>query len=97
MTGEQVEYRFMTDEENYAFFDSIGVPRTTEEMWADTAKNFPYCSDGMISFGRALRQGQMAEFTDDFEQLTGQKPLSVRQIFEDLDAHLVGERVSTDS
>ncbi len=97
VTGEQVEYRFMTDEENYAFFDSIGVPRTTEEMWADTAKNFPYCSDGMISFGRALRQGQMAEFTDDFEQLTGQKPLSVRQIFEDLDAHLVGERVSTDS
>lgn len=97
VTGNQVEYRFMTDEENYAFFDSIGVPRTTEEMWADTAKNFPYCSDGMISFGRALRQGQMAEFTDDFEELTGQKPLSVRQIFEDLDAHLVGERVSTDS
>lgn len=96
VTGNNVEYRYMSDEENYEFFDSIGVPRTTEEMWADTAKNFPYCSDGMISFGRALRQGQMAEFTDDFEELTGEKPLSVQQIFESLDDHLVGERVSTD-
>lgn len=97
VTGNDVQYKFMTDDENYAFFDSIGVPRTTEEMWADTAKNFPYCSDGMISFGRALRQGQMAEFTDDFEALTGEKPLSVKQIFQDLDDHLVGERASTDS
>jgi NAD(P)H dehydrogenase (quinone) len=80
----------------YEFFDSIGVPRTTEDMWAQTATNFPFCSDGMVTFGRALRLGQMATFTDDFEKLTGQKPLTVRQIFEDLENHLVGQRTSTE-
>lgn len=97
VTGKKVVYKFINDEEQYAFFDSIGVPRTTEEMWASTAKNFPFCSDGMVTFGRAIRLGQMSTFTDDFEQLTGQKPMSVREIFEHMDEHLIGSRTSTDS
>lgn len=97
VTGKKVVYKFINDEEQYAFFDSIGVPRTTEEMWASTAKNFPFCSDGMVTFGRAIRLGQMSAFTDDFEQLTGQKPMSVREIFEHMDEHLIGSRTSTDS
>lgn len=97
VTGHHVRYQPITDEEQYAFFDSIGVPRTTEEMWAQTATNFPFCSDGMVTFGRAIRKGQMATFTDDFEKLTGRKPLSVREIFEDMDNHLIGSRTSTDS
>ena len=97
VTGKKVVYQFINDEEQYAFFDSIGVPRTTEEMWASTAKNFPFCSDGMVTFGRAIRLGQMSTFTDDFEQLTGQKPMSVREIFEHMDEHLIGSRTSTDS
>ena len=95
-TGKSVTYRAVSDEENYAFFDSIGVPRTTEEMWADSAKNFPYCSDGMISFGRALRQGQMSTFTDDFQKLVGRSPITVFEAFSDIRNHLVGQRVSTD-
>lgn len=97
VTGKKVEYKFITDEEQYEFFDSIGVPRTTEEMWADTAKNFPFCSDGMVTFGRAIRLGQMSTFTNDFEKLTGRKPLTVREIFEDLDNHLIGQRTSKDN
>jgi NAD(P)H dehydrogenase (quinone) len=97
VTGKKVEYKFITDEEQYAFFDSIGVPRTTEEMWASTAKNFPFCSDGMVTFGRAIRNGQMDVFTDDFEKLTGQKPITVREIFEHMDEHLIGNRTSTDN
>jgi NAD(P)H dehydrogenase (quinone) len=50
----------------------------------------------MVTFGRAIRLGQMAVHTDDFEKLTGQKPLTVRQIFEDLENHLVGQRTSTE-
>jgi NAD(P)H dehydrogenase (quinone) len=96
VTGHNVKYVPISDEEQYEFFDSIGVPRTTEDMWAQTATNFPFCSDGMVTFGRALRLGQMATFTDDFEKLTGQKPLTVRQIFEDLENHLVGQRTSTE-
>lgn len=97
VTGKKVEYRYITDEEQYEFFDSIGVPRTTEEMWADTAINFPFCSDGMVTFGRAIRLGQMSTFTNDFEKLTGQKPLSVRQIFEDMENHMIGNRTSKDN
>ncbi len=96
MTGRKVTYRYIDDEEQYAFFDSIGVPRITEDIWADTAKNFPFCSDGMVSFGRAIRLGQMATFTDDFEQLVGRKPMSVRDIFEHMDEHLIGTRTSTE-
>ena len=89
VTGHNVKYVEISDQEQYDFFDSIGVPRTTEEMWAQTATNFPFCSDGMVTFGRAMRLGQMATFTDDFEKLTGQKPISVRQIFENMESHLI--------
>ena len=97
VTGHNVKYVEISDEEQYKFFDSIGVPRTTEDMWAQTATNFPFCSDGMVTFGRAIRLGQMATFTNDFEELTGQKPLTVRQMFEDMENHLIGTRTSTDN
>ena len=96
VTGKKVIYKYINDDEQYAFFDSIGVPRTTEEMWADSAKSFPFCSDGMVTFGRAIRLNQMATFTDDFEKLVGRQPLSVKQIFEDINNHLIGERTSTE-
>lgn len=97
VTGKKTEYQYINDDEMYEFFDSIGVPRTTEEMWADTAKNFPFCSDGMVSFGRAIRLNQMSTFTDDFEKLTGQTPITVREMFEDMENHLIGTRTSKDN
>jgi len=96
ITGETVSYQELTDEEMYAFFDSIGVPRNTEGEWAETAKNFPFCSDGMVTFGRALRLEQMNACSKDVELLTGRKPLSVRQVFEDLENHRIGSRTSTE-
>ena len=96
VTGRKVTYHQVTDEQMYEYFDSIGVPRTTEEMWADTAKNFPFCSDGMVTFGRAIRLNQMSIFTHDFEKLTGQKPMTVKEIFEDMENHKIGSRTSTD-
>ncbi len=96
VTGHNVKYIEISDEEQYEFFDSIGVQRTTEEMWAQTASNFPFCSDGMVTFGRAIRKNQMATFTNDFEKLTGKKPLTVKQIFEDMENHIIGSRTSTD-
>ena len=96
VTGHDVKYVEINDEQQYAFFDSIGVPRTTEDMWAQTATNFPFCSDGMVTFGRAIRLGQMSTFTDDFEKLTGRKPITVREIFENMNEHLIGSRTSTE-
>lgn len=97
VTGKKVVYNEITDEQMYDYFDSIGVPRTTEEMWADSAKNFPFCSDGMVTFGRAIRLNQMNNCTNDFELLTGRKPLSVENIFRDMDHHRIGDRTSMDS
>lgn len=96
VTGQNVKYVEISDEEQYNFFDSIGVPRTTDDMWAQTATSFPFCSDGMVTFGRAIRLGQMSTFTDDFEKLTGQKPMTVRAMFEDMENHLIGQRTSTE-
>ncbi len=96
VTGHNVKYVEINDEQLYEFFDSIGVPRTTEDMWAQTATNFPFCSDGMVTFGRAIRLGQMSTFTNDFEELTGQKPMTVKEMFEDMENHLIGARTSTD-
>ena len=39
----------------------------------------------------------MSVYTNDFEKLTGRKPLFVRQIFEDFSNHLIGNRTSTDN
>lgn len=97
VTGHNVKYVEIDDEQQYAFFDSIGVPRTTEDLWAQTAMNFPFCSDGMVSFGRAIRLGQMSTFTDDFEKLTGRRPITVREIFEHMDEHRIGSRTTTDA
>lgn len=95
VAGHNVKYIEISDEEQYKFFDSIGVPRTTEEMWAQTATNFPFYSDGMVTFGRAIRLNQMSTFTNDFEELVGRKPVSVKEIFENMEVHLIGSRTST--
>ena len=60
------------------------------------AQNFPFRADGMVTFGRAIRLGQMATFTNDFEELVGRKPLSMKEIFEHMDEHLIGSHTSTD-
>ncbi len=97
VTGKKVTYTEISDDEMYAFFDAIGVPRSTEGEWAESAKSFPFCSDGMVTFGRALRLEQMNACSGDFEMLTGRKPLSVRKIFQDLENHRIGSRTSTEA
>ena len=96
VTGKKVVYQYIDDEAMYAFFDNLGVPRFTDGEWAETAKAFPFCSEGMVTFGAAIRKGQMDHCTNDFELLTGKKPLTVRQLFENLEQYRIGQRTSTD-
>ena len=95
-TGKQVVYNYITDEEMWAFFDSKHVPRKTDGDWSKADPAFPFCSDGMVTFGRAIRLGQMNDCTDDFERLTGKKPKSVREIFKDIENYRLGTRTATD-
>lgn len=50
----------------------------------------------MVTFIRAIKLNQMSTFTNDFEELVGRKPVSLKEIFENMESHLIGSRTSTD-
>lgn len=58
---------------------AMGIPRTTEDM-----KNspWPWCSEDMVSCGAAVRNKKMEIMTDDYENLVGEKPMSLKQLFQ---------------
>lgn len=96
VTGNHVEYKEITDEENYRVFDAMGVPRTTDGEFKEGSEA-PFSSDGMVTFAQAIREGKMAIKTDDFQKLTGAEPLSVRYMFEYVDEFQIGDRHSKDA
>ncbi|WP_019155388.1 NAD(P)H-binding protein [Robertmurraya massiliosenegalensis] len=96
VTGHDVTYQEITDEENYLIFDAMGVPRTTDGVFKDDSEA-PFSSEGMVTFAQAIRLGKMDQFTDDFVKLTGQQPMTVKYMFEHADEFQVGERHSKDS
>ena len=96
ITGKKVTYQYITDEESWAFFDSKGVPRQTDGDWSKADPAFPFCSDGMVTFGIAIRKDQMSYCTKDFTLLTGKTALSVSDIFADIENHKIGDRKQTD-
>ncbi|WP_124065080.1 NAD(P)H-binding protein [Clostridium sp. E02] len=94
-TGNNVKYESVTDEENYAIFDAMGVPRTTDGVF-QKGSEAPFSSEGMVTFAQAIRLGKMDAFTKDFEKLTGEKPLTVSYMFEHEDEFQIGDRHSLD-
>jgi NAD(P)H dehydrogenase (quinone) len=94
-TGNNVTYQAISDEENYAIFDGMGVPRTTEGTFKKDSEA-PFSSEGMVTFGEAIRLGKMDNFTDDFKKLSGDDPIIVSYMFEHADDFQVGERHSED-
>lgn len=95
-TGNHVTYEEITDEENYAIFDAMGVPRTTDGKFKDGSEA-PFSSEGMVTFAMAIRLGKMDDFTDDFKKLTGQDPITVKYMFEHADEFQIGDRHSLDA
>ncbi|MCR6097709.1 NmrA family NAD(P)-binding protein [Salipaludibacillus agaradhaerens] len=95
VTGNNVAYQEITDEENYAIFDAMGVPRTTDGKFKEGSEA-PFSSEGMVTFAQAIRLGKMDLFTDDFKKLTGQAPVTVEYMFKHADDFQVGERHSKD-
>ncbi len=95
-TGNHVSYQQITDEENYAIFDAMGVPRTTAGKFNEGSEA-PFSSEGMVTFAQAIRLGKMNTFTDDFKKLTNQDPITVKYMFDHADEFQVGERHSKDN
>ncbi|WP_431802175.1 NAD(P)H-binding protein [Microbacterium sp. bgisy203] len=96
VTGGALTYRAITDEENYAVFDAMGVPRTTDGDFQE-GSSAPFSSEGMVTFGQAIREDKMAVHTDDFRALTGRRPITVRDMFAMSDEFQVGARHSVDA
>lgn len=95
-TGMNTVVNNITEEAVYAFFDSIGVPKTTSGDFEDESPA-PYSSEGMVTFARAIRLDKMSSHTDDFEKLTGKKARTVSFMFAHHEDYGVGKRNSTDS
>ncbi len=78
LSGARIEDIDLSDEAMYAMWDSLGVPR---EATGDFSKSpVPWCSDGMVSFGRMIREGRLDRVTDVVERFTGRKPRSLREL-----------------
>lgn len=95
-TGNNVSYQEVSDEENYQIFDAMGVPRTTDGKFKKDSEA-PFSSDGMVTFGQAIREGKMDLHTDDFKKLTGDDPITVDYMFAHSDDFQIGERHSKDN
>jgi NAD(P)H dehydrogenase (quinone) len=81
ISGAKIEVVDLTDEQMYAMWDSLGVPR---EATGDFSRSpVPWCSDGMVSLGREIRLGHLSKVTNVVEALTGRKPKSLRELMQE--------------
>ncbi|MCW2388444.1 NAD(P)H dehydrogenase (quinone) [Sphingobium sp. B11D3B] len=87
ITGCPVEHIPVDDAEQYAIFDSMGIPRRPVDD--QYVSGIPWNSDDMVTFGRAIREGYLELRTDDVQTLTGRPARSVRQMIEENRAMLV--------
>ncbi|WP_062529974.1 NAD(P)H-binding protein [Demequina rhizosphaerae] len=95
-TGNSLGWRALTDDEQYEVFDAMGVPRTTDGDFLEDSEA-PFSSEGMVTFGEAIRLGKMATCSRDFQIVTGRTPLTVAEMFAQADDYQVGARHSVDA
>ena len=81
VTGVPLEYVAVSDEEQYAVFDAMGISRRPVDD--RSVKGIPWNSDDMVTFGRAIREGYLEICTNDVERLTGRPARSARQMIEE--------------
>lgn len=79
--GRPLPTEDISDEQNYAVFDAIGVPREASDD-PDPNVPIPWCSDDMVTFGQAIREGYMDHVSDTVERLTGRAPIPLRAVLE---------------
>ncbi len=80
MSGRPIEIEPVDDEGMYRYFDSIGAVRKAADLTPETP--IPWASEGMVTFGQAIREGHMDVLSDDVERITGRAPRTLRSVFE---------------
>jgi len=81
VTGKPISYVSVDDEQQYAMFDAMGIPRRPVDD--QTVGRLPWNSDDMVTFGQAIRDGFLEVCSKDVERLTGRPARSVRQMIEE--------------
>lgn len=95
VTGNHVELKEISDEDTYKAFDAMGVPSTTDGKFKEHS-SAPFSSEGMVTFGQAIREGKMSMHTDEFKKLTGSNPITVEYMFKHSNDFQIGDRHSKD-
>jgi NAD(P)H dehydrogenase (quinone) len=80
MAGKPIEIEPVDDEGMYRYFDSLGVPRKASDIMPDGP--IPWASEGMVTFGRSIREGFMNVVSNDVERITGRPPCTLRSVLE---------------
>lgn len=80
IAGKPITLIPVDDEGMYQYFDSLGVARKSADLGPDDA--IPWASEGMVTFGQAIREGHFNLLSDDVERITGKKPRSLRSVLE---------------
>ncbi len=78
--GRPIDVLQVTDDDMYAMFDSLGVPRNPIDD--HVVNDIPWCSDDMVSFERAIREGDLDVVSDDVERLLGRPSTGLRALLE---------------
>jgi NAD(P)H dehydrogenase (quinone) len=80
MAGKPIELIPVSDEGMYEYFDTLGVARKSEDV--DPNGPIPWASEGMVTFGQAIREGHFDVLSDTVERVTGKTPRTLRSVFE---------------
>ncbi len=80
MAGKPIQVQQVSDEEMFAYFDSLGVPRHASDIVPEGP--IPWSSEDMVTFGASIREGYFDGVTDCVERITGKAPRSLRSVLE---------------
>ena len=80
--GVPIRYVPVSVEERYAMLDAMGVPRQYAEGMDGHPDAHLWCSDEMVTADVAFQAGYHGILTHHVEFITGQKPRSLREVFE---------------
>jgi len=79
--GVPIEYIPITADEKFAMLDAMGVPRTYHEDNPEHEYAQNWCSEEMVNADLCWAQGFHEILTGHVEMITGQKPMSLREVF----------------
>lgn len=78
LSGRDIEYCPVSHEEFFAYLDSMHIPRTATGDYS--LSPVPWCGNDMVTNEGSIAEGLMDVKSDDVEILTGQKPLTAREL-----------------